>query len=481
MIYRLINRYSVLLIVTFCVLSRLPQLLSSNLFLDGDECIVGLMAKHFSEGIGVPYFFYGQSYGFSFIEVLAIRIFYLFFGVNDLAVKLGMLSLWTVGVVFLYKTLKQFELEDKTWLPLLVTFAFIFAPSFSVWSMKARGGYLTAFLLTYIITFLIFSKKRNKYLITSFIIGLLANAVYQSQALWMAGLIPILIYYVMQTDMKYNISLFSGVMAGMLLFSKLKVGLSTFWAPQVLHQPDFSMDGLISVIVSIYRNQTGSYFYETFIAPSFVTKAVAIIVTLSIFCALVTGAVYLVKKKGIHPFVYVLSISVVLSISYLFFIDNSNARYILPINSYIFPMFFLLLASLSRRKIVYSAIGVLTLMGTYSLYDFRNFSPERKATVVNVIGQLTQKNTRYIYCEGGLLQWQLMFYSNEQVIARSKSNIDRYPEYVRAVDDAFYGTNEKTALVGYSYDSNSLEIFEDPDKNMLEQRGFNMDVADESK
>lgn len=65
---RIINK-QILVIILLCFASRLPQILSSNLFLDGDECIVGLMAKHLFEGIEFPLYFYGQFYGFSLLEV----------------------------------------------------------------------------------------------------------------------------------------------------------------------------------------------------------------------------------------------------------------------------------------------------------------------------------------------------------------------------------------------------------------------------
>jgi len=42
---------------------RLPQLLSPNLLLEGDECILGLMGLHVAQGREFPIFFYGQKYG----------------------------------------------------------------------------------------------------------------------------------------------------------------------------------------------------------------------------------------------------------------------------------------------------------------------------------------------------------------------------------------------------------------------------------
>ncbi|MEZ5283502.1 MAG: hypothetical protein R2712_01585 [Vicinamibacterales bacterium] len=49
-------------------MSRLPQLLSPHLFLDGDEAVIGLMARHVADGRALPLFFYGQNYGLALFE-----------------------------------------------------------------------------------------------------------------------------------------------------------------------------------------------------------------------------------------------------------------------------------------------------------------------------------------------------------------------------------------------------------------------------
>ena len=127
-----ISKYAILIIVLLCLVSRMPQLFSENLILDGDESIVALMAKHLLELKEFPIFFYGQSYGFSFVEVLTTSLFYTIFGITDIAVKLAMLSLWTIGIIFFYKTLKEIGFKSNPWIPLLITLVFIFSPSFAV-------------------------------------------------------------------------------------------------------------------------------------------------------------------------------------------------------------------------------------------------------------------------------------------------------------------------------------------------------------
>ena len=57
-----------LVFAAVALLSRLPQLFSRNLLLEGDECILGLMGMHLAKGREFPIFFYGQRYGLSIIE-----------------------------------------------------------------------------------------------------------------------------------------------------------------------------------------------------------------------------------------------------------------------------------------------------------------------------------------------------------------------------------------------------------------------------
>jgi len=58
-------------LVAISVASRLPQLRSPNLLVDGDESVLGLMAKHLAQRKEFPIFFYGQHYAFSPVEAAA--------------------------------------------------------------------------------------------------------------------------------------------------------------------------------------------------------------------------------------------------------------------------------------------------------------------------------------------------------------------------------------------------------------------------
>ena len=70
------------LIIAMCFVSRIPVLTSPNMLLDGDESIVGLMAKHLYDGKAFPLYFYGQRYGLSPVEEFFILPFYATMGID---------------------------------------------------------------------------------------------------------------------------------------------------------------------------------------------------------------------------------------------------------------------------------------------------------------------------------------------------------------------------------------------------------------
>lgn len=133
---------SSLLLVVACVVTRLPQLASPNLLLDGDEATLGLMARALVDGRELPVFFWGQRYGFSLIEAAAGALAFTVAGTSATALKLAMLALWTTGVVALRAALARSVGGRRATVFALVV---VTMPAWAVWSMKARGGYLTAF------------------------------------------------------------------------------------------------------------------------------------------------------------------------------------------------------------------------------------------------------------------------------------------------------------------------------------------------
>src|SRR5207302_9223890 len=111
---------------------------------DGDESVRGLMGRHAMRG-EFPLFFWGQRYGLSTVEALAAAASGALFGTGALPLKAAMLGLWTIGVLFLFLALAGVVGARRSF---WITAVFIVSPAWAVWSMKARGGYLTAFAAT---------------------------------------------------------------------------------------------------------------------------------------------------------------------------------------------------------------------------------------------------------------------------------------------------------------------------------------------
>ena len=72
-----------------------------------------------------------------------------------------------------------------------------------------------------------------------------------------------------------------------------------------------------------------------------------------------------------------------------------------------------------------------------------------KERIERAIEFVRSHGVRHVFATNGLLQWQLMFYSGETLVARYTSDRDRYPAYVAEVDRAL-AAGEPVALIGYA-------------------------------
>ena len=101
-----------------------------------------------------------------------------------------------------------------------------------------------------------------------------------------------------------------------------------------------------------------------------------------------------------------------------------------------------------------------------------------------LIAGLEERDLNHIYVNGGLLQWQIMYYSNERIIGRFRSSTDRYPPYIKYVDDALDDGSTGVAMVGF-IDPNDTSmsshivpvegvyyIYESPAESTLREYGF---------
>lgn len=435
------------------------MLTSPYLVLDGDESIVGIMAKHLYDGKDVPLYFYGQQYGFSLIEELFILPFYVAMGMTGMAVKLAMLSLWTIGVVFFYKTLCRFNTR-YIWLSFLLTILLIVSPAWTEWSMKARGGYVSAFTLSAIALYWLTDTGKKKLWYYA-VVGLLLVLVYECMPLWL----PVLI---LMTGNKLRkdfgiaklIVLIGTIALPEIALHIYKSGLYTVHETDKVLPVSEWLNNLSRVPDFIYTSLHGYHYFYTVIQPGMFQQVFAIIFIGLMTVSILTGLYLVFKQKDERAFTLIFLLSLFAGLAVTLMNEHANYRLLLPLTI----LTILLLQSIMNRLqlkpyVTIPLLAVMTLTGIGSLITFRDF----KFTAVTAdaairTGDYMVKNgIKYAYSGHIYLGWQLMFYAQEKVICRDVSKLGRMPAYSLRIDEALKN-GERTALIGMKDDYYGMNV-----------------------
>jgi hypothetical protein len=428
----------------------LPQLTSPFLGLDGDECVVGLMSKHLYEAKEFPLFFWGQRYGLSIVECLFIVPFYALLGVNALAVKLGMLCLWTLGVVFLYKTLQAISIKH-TYTPFLLIAIFIWHPAWAVWSMKARGGYLTAFTITNIALYLLLSKNVKKTPLTMCIIGILTVVIFEAQLLWLTGLIPIVCYILAKNKRMSNLFayLLSSVIIFILFFVYQQEVEVTHNASFVLPGQDGWAERFARMPEYFYQSFKGHYFFGFLKKGDIWSGALSIAYCITLLL-LLTHALYLVLRRKAGSGLFLSMITCVpLCLVFTLFFSDVQPRYLLPLSGFMLVCVQLFLNDRNVHSRFFKfPLPILFALGLFSLLGFRQlqFLDGRKKTVNDLVTFCDRENIKYIYTLDLMVGWEIAFISKERIVHHMPGCKSRYPQYSRLVNEA-YAEGKNTAVI----------------------------------
>ncbi len=157
------KRKYLLLILLLALVLRLGLLFSGQRYVDGDEAVVGMMAKHILTRGERPLFYYGQPYGGGhIIEAYLTSFLYLLFGFSSITLKLVPL-IFSLGIIVLtYLLLNRFFNERVAILSgLLLAVSSPFIKS----SLKVNGYIETIFfcLLSLFLFFSIYFENKREY------------------------------------------------------------------------------------------------------------------------------------------------------------------------------------------------------------------------------------------------------------------------------------------------------------------------------
>lgn len=447
--------------ILLIVSSRLVQLFSGSIELDSDEAILALMSKHIIEGRDFAIFFYGQTYGLSIIESLTGAVFFGLFGYSDVCLKAAMLLLWVIGWVFFVLAVKK---HAGICVSCAAGLVLIFCPAWSVWSMMARGGYVTAFLLNNVCLWLFVCFYQagkigtSKYIFFGSLLGLL----FLSQSIWFLSFLPFVALLLLQEK-----KLRSAVLLGLsffatsgIIFSLATTGKTTAYLPVFSFRPDIFVS-LRLLPERLWVFFTGQYYMNVPTASRGLSTTISACFWSGLFFLSVFVTVYnLIKRRG-HRIAYAsfLSMAVVLGLTALLESEIFYYRYLLPTAAAIIFFYFARVTDLNhlryRWKVILLSVGfVIVVAGGISTVDAKNFYERRvlgdytaNAARRKLVENLLSDGIQHVYCLEPLLQWNIIWDSKERIIARWIEPVDRYPAYPKAVDRAFY-SGEKVALVG---------------------------------
>jgi hypothetical protein len=147
-------------------------------------------------------------------------------------------------------------------------------------------------------------------------------------------------------------------------------------------------------------------------------------------------------------------------------LDDRDGRYLLPLVAPLVMLAGVEMTDLARRSgrvaaIARAAVVAVAAAGALSMWEYRHYNylwPNppahlREATRIRmVLDYLRANGVHDVFSMNGLLDPQLMFYSDERVLARWTSSTSRYPEYSDKVNKAL-ATGHTVAVVGYTDDS----------------------------
>jgi len=445
--------------------SRLPQLLGGYLYPDSDECVIGLMALRWLRQGEFPAFFWGQGYGLATLEAGLVAAGYRVLGYGPLALKASMLVLWVLGVWVLGLAIRRFSGRRAAWVCLLLMIA---CPAWAGWSMKARGGYLTAFLFFNTILWLVGAMRSHvptarRERVFFGVLGLLAVLTALAQPVWALPMMPFLALAL--AGAKGRRAALAGWFA---LGAGLPLCLYGWWLtrrPPTWLAPMNDRDVLTNLShlpEKIGQHLTGAYFLSFPMPVTFWASLSG-----GLWYLLLIVGVVLALHGALRRRVYGPSQAAVLAVL-------AACAYTLPLNRYyngarfLLPLTGLLLimigdyfsqawrAGRAPRWLVLAPIALLGVVGARNLADWRMPLNQYDRLLVQVQQSdalaardaLLARGIRDVYCLDFMQQYVLMFAAKEEILARATAiTAERQTFYPLAVEQARL-TGRPTALFG---------------------------------
>jgi hypothetical protein len=453
------------------VLSRLPQWLGGQLVPDGDECIVALMAKHLLERGEVSLLFWGQSYGFAFFEAATAAAAFRLYGVSDAALKGAILFLWSIGWCFHVLAVDRLAGRRAAVIAAVALIAF---PGWGIASMKAFGGPVTAFMFTGFVLWLAAHTpappatgpapgRAARFIV----LGACGGVIFLGNPMWLLPNLPVVAHLrapgpTGQRQVGRDLAALACGFVGLLLavLVATRHTRSSHWTPDILSglAPG---EALLNAPVNLVLTAGGAYWMDRILKSAWWAWPAGALW----FIAWIAAALWVrAHRRTATPWLVTLLVAGSLPPLATLGLRTQpfQFRYLAPAMApFVMTVAIVAAAALASsnrrvRALVATGLAILLLVSSAALQELRGVSTAGvdlspgttpSQAFAALFDRLRAAGVRHVYSTDPMLQWQIMWRSREQVVARYKFPSDRYPAYPAAVDRALRA-GERVAIFG---------------------------------
>jgi hypothetical protein len=470
------------------IIARVPYLLSDHVYFDGDEAMLGIMGRDLITGRNIPFYFYGQQYGFSFFEALSAGFFILFLGSTVWSLKFGGMLLFSLGIQRLFRVLRTYQVSIAVFL--FTAFILVAFPTWVVWATKLRGGYVTAFVgVCFILEQLLVHKNWTSS--NWAVVSMVSAIVLVSQPFFILPVSLLLIKRFFTSERQLMVTSMAVGIGSLVLLRSLALLNPNYWNPPMAMTFNFSKlnkhltDNLIS-------NFTGYFaFWDNYEVPDSVAfGATAFLTGVGGWFLLVISRS---SKDQVQNTLLILFGSAISTLALPLFVHDGG-RYLLPFFSGVLLMIVMLTIS-NKNTLLFSVILSSALIPTLNFADYTSYWLEAKEPDMKRLDELVQvleeRDLRYGFVSEWQLIWQLNYLGNDEMAFRYQTIAERVPRFIEQANECYSDTSCTPVLVGGLWPLLGMEtvpgwnekiekvnaryyIMENPDTVFLNKGGFEL-------
>jgi hypothetical protein len=442
------------------LITKLVALLTFGHWADSDECVIGIMAKHILDRGVHPAYFYGQRYlGGASVEAHTAALFYWVFGMSGYSLKLAALVYTTAGAVALYAmTVRLAGIRAG----LLALLAYATMPAMILWGVGTHG-YGPMLALVPAMLLVADRMLRRDDVDHLGVIGLLVLAPF---TLWntpsvlpLVGLIVLFLCGAWVRRRQF------GLLGRYAIYGAAAAAVGFWWHTQgssnVLGAlaesgPAGMARGAAARLPSILT-KVSCDFFQPFLIDCVDGLSWPAPISYALFLAAIGVVVWWVcKERGrVNPIVVLILIYVPL---YLICFALSSPgvvlcpRYLVPLVPAMASIMGLALARLPRWSCAAACVYLLAAFAFFSaglirtprLYEHRIFyDPADIRALARTLEERGIRFVKSIY----LIEWRLLFETQERVIAVNLRDPVRYPPYRQRLQQAVLKEGAPVAYV----------------------------------